>query len=234
MSVGYIYALADPNNPKLPRYIGKTTRPLRQRLKNHKQSCKERPQYPLHQWLTSLYSSGLRPDIYLLETTDRDSLKDREVHWIRFFRPLGSLLNQSDGDGSLGMGNPWSVRPVESEDGRFWFGSITLAARAIGTDVASLHKSINKAWCCRGVKWKYSNKKQGDAPDLTALSEVLTLPCFRQRKPLLTPAQHLEMKSLWAEGHLCQTEIAQRFGVTQSHVSKTIKRLTSKSTLHHA
>jgi hypothetical protein len=42
----------------------------------------------------------------VLETTSAEAMRLRETHWIQFFRPLGTLLNQSDGDGMLGMKHP--------------------------------------------------------------------------------------------------------------------------------
>jgi len=102
----YIYALSDPRNRTIPKYIGQTTVSLRRRLWGHFSFVKQRPNYPVHKWIAALRSENLVPVIFALEETDTDNASLRETHWIRFFRPLGSLLNQSDGPGMLGMKHP--------------------------------------------------------------------------------------------------------------------------------
>jgi hypothetical protein len=102
---GIIYALSDPRNPNLPKYVGKTQQTIQRRVSGHILAVKSRPSYELSKWIESLLDVGLLPRIYVLESVVDGDLRARETAWIRFFRPLG-LLNQSDGDGMLGMKHP--------------------------------------------------------------------------------------------------------------------------------
>lgn len=111
----YIYALSDPANPKLPRYIGKTTKTLIRRRCVHECHSREvrMASFPVNQWLLELERTGKRCVIYALEITTPELMKERETHWIRFFRPLGTLLNKSDGDGMKGL--PGHASPLSRQ-----------------------------------------------------------------------------------------------------------------------
>jgi hypothetical protein len=99
-----VYALSDPRNPKLPFYVGKTSCSLKRRLSAHRCWSKKFTEHPLSKWFLGLAEDGIIPTIYELESCPTAPIaKEREVCWINFFRPLGTLTNKSDGDGSLGM-----------------------------------------------------------------------------------------------------------------------------------
>lgn len=111
-----IYALADPNKPDEIRYIGKTIKPLHRRLGEH---IAERRKSKLHHhrknWISSLFISGLTPVIWPLEVCSSDNWQKREKYWISFFKPLGKLVNATDGgDGSAGHnGWKWSREALD-------------------------------------------------------------------------------------------------------------------------
>lgn len=93
-----IYAIADSLNPKLPVYVGRTRLSLKKRMNNHR--CRKSP---VGDWIRSLRTTGREPVVFALENVQDGNHKEREAHWIRFFRPLGSLLNRSEGDGCKGI-----------------------------------------------------------------------------------------------------------------------------------
>src|SRR5690348_2937631 len=87
---GRIYAMSDPRNPALPRYIGQTRKTLRHRLMLHREDSSKRNRSSLvNAWIRELRSEGLVPVIYQLEVAQAEKLFERENHWIVFFRPLG-------------------------------------------------------------------------------------------------------------------------------------------------
>jgi GIY-YIG catalytic domain len=103
-SRGFVYAISDPKNPRVPKYIGKTINALRKRLGQHIASSQEENNkfHPFYSWLNSVLDTGFLPVVYLLEDCPIEELQIRETHWIRFFKPLG-ILNRSEGKGTLGM-----------------------------------------------------------------------------------------------------------------------------------
>ena len=80
---GCIYGLYDPRDGEL-RYIGQTIQPLRRRLKGH---CNETPRGHKSNWVRSLLSLGLKPDIRLIREAscleDLDRLEDEIISEMR-------------------------------------------------------------------------------------------------------------------------------------------------------
>lgn len=101
--IGAIYVLSDPRNPSVPKYVGLTKNPIRQRLYEHLVRSYTQPDHPLSIWLRELDAENIIPTITVLERAEIEQLSKRETAWIRFYRPLGSLLNISDGPGMLGQ-----------------------------------------------------------------------------------------------------------------------------------
>jgi GIY-YIG catalytic domain len=99
---GLIYALSDPRNPRLPKYVGKTLRDLRRRLSAHLCLSSQKNE-TLKLWISELKLEGLIPTAYVLEQASKEKLGEREEAWISFFKPLGILTNKSNGDGSKGL-----------------------------------------------------------------------------------------------------------------------------------
>lgn len=98
-----IYALVEPLNYDVPRYIGKTVAPLYKRLRAHKVEAKRRPHRPVSEWITASLSKRFGPGIRWIETVSADSSwQDRERYWIAQAREHGhSILNQTDGGEGL-------------------------------------------------------------------------------------------------------------------------------------
>lgn len=167
-----VYALSDPRNPSLPRYIGKTKGSLRRRLSAHRCWAKSHLNTPLGDWINSLSESCLVPTIYALEYI-LDGAKKREEYWISFFRPLGTLTNRSSGDGSLGLKkvtpskehkaktdrifkdcNERRMKPVMAIESGEVFKSMNDAIRRIGVSEQYFREALENGWKARGFHWK--------------------------------------------------------------------------------
>lgn len=167
-----VYALSDPRNPSLPRYIGKTKTSPRRRLSAHRCWAKSHRDTPLGDWINSLSQISLVPTIYVLETLV-DGAKQREEYWISFFRPLGTLTNRSNGDGPLGLkqGPPCKLnqditrpilmacnekrkKPVIAIETGQTFPSIREAVRELDCSYNGFKEAMKMGWKCRGVHWK--------------------------------------------------------------------------------
>ncbi len=102
---GYIYALSDARKPTEIRYIGKTEKALKSRLKEH---VVERNRFSNHRlnWIRKLWGEGLKPIIWPLEVCWLSQWEERERYWIAFFKPIGILTNATEGgDGNCSKWN---------------------------------------------------------------------------------------------------------------------------------
>ncbi len=79
-----IYAIAHPIT-EAPRYVGLTTRTLKERMVQHWNS--RGGHLPMQRWMLELEADGLRPIIYELEKTEDTYLA--EAKWIEYFRRQG-------------------------------------------------------------------------------------------------------------------------------------------------
>jgi len=173
---GIIYALYDPSNPAVPKYIGQTRQSLRVRLTSHKYHANERPNIPLSIWLFSLYKKNLVPIIRALEQCDLKNLASREEAWIMFFRPLNCLTNISNGLGSKGVkGTFGGDRPenikrlkkfnevrkkvVIGDDGTK-FNSVSQAYKALGVSEWGFRDCVRSGWRVKGRYWKILETKK--------------------------------------------------------------------------
>lgn len=96
-----IYGLVDPRNGEL-RYVGKTSQDLAARLASHISERKLR--YRRSRWVTSLHKSGMRPEIFEIETVPLSEWQAAEQFWIAYFLALGCRLTNGTegGDGNTG------------------------------------------------------------------------------------------------------------------------------------
>ena len=91
----FIYGLRIPGTTEI-RYVGKTATPQR-RLGQHIRSARVCPKTKCHKWLRALLLRGLRPEMVILETTDREHWEAREEHWIQALRSGHRLMNLAPG-----------------------------------------------------------------------------------------------------------------------------------------
>ena len=101
----WIYALCDPVTNE-PRYVGKTSKPLLQRLKEHKQLARRKRRLPVQRWMNAVDGVNLcGAYMRVLETANSETWADRERHWIDYGRRNGwDLFNlTAGGDGLHGL-----------------------------------------------------------------------------------------------------------------------------------
>lgn len=98
MTTTKIYALFDPREPLQVRYVGKTTRKLRERLKGHLSEAKfGDDSYPKNRWIRELLGQDMRPEIRLLSTSTKETVTSDEQAWIHFWMVFCDILNVRDG-----------------------------------------------------------------------------------------------------------------------------------------
>jgi hypothetical protein len=101
----WIYALCDPVT-NAPRYVGKTSKPLLQRLKEHKQLARRKRRLPVQRWMNAVDGVNLcGAYVRVLEAANVSNWAERERHWIAHGRSNGwDLFNLTDGgDGLHGL-----------------------------------------------------------------------------------------------------------------------------------
>lgn len=116
----HLYVLEDPRTGQV-RYVGKTKRNPRQRLRGHIVDAK-RYDYRSGRWITSLLDQGLEPVIRVLETVE-EGWQARERFWIKNYREAGAeLTNHTDGgEGTDGFQHTTETRrAMSAERQRRW------------------------------------------------------------------------------------------------------------------
>lgn len=115
MRTVYIYALIDPTNNQI-RYIGKTVDPYN-RLKHHRNPHISDTNIHKKNWINSLKSKGLNPEMFILD--EIDCLDNEwiiyEQYWISQVKSWGfNLVNYSIGGDNPPLNNkPWSKEKRE-------------------------------------------------------------------------------------------------------------------------
>ncbi len=104
----FIYSLTDPKTKEI-RYVGKAV-DCRRRFDSH--LTDNRSSSHKHNWIKSLLSAGLKPELEVLEviynSDDRD-WQDAERWWISYLRFIGCRLTNLDSGGKSG-----TMKPLES------------------------------------------------------------------------------------------------------------------------
>ena len=97
-----IYGLCDPRTGEL-RYVGKTSRTLKDRMKGHLCDAKKGTAHR-NRWIAALLRQGVKPEMFEIEIVDGDGC-EAERHHIAAFRALGCrLTNLTDGgEGAPGL-----------------------------------------------------------------------------------------------------------------------------------
>lgn len=81
--VSYIYALYDPRDPLIVRYIGKA-QDVDGRLRGHIKEAQDRVGYSLHRlnWIRYLLKAGVQPQVRVIEAVNKNWAL-RERYWIK-------------------------------------------------------------------------------------------------------------------------------------------------------
>lgn len=107
MKATKIYVLRDPRTNEI-RYVGKTVKPLNDRLASHINDSKTKKSHR-GRWIASLLKIGLSPIIEMIETCG-DNWAERERFWIAHYRAATEkLTNECDG----GEGAAGAIRSAE-------------------------------------------------------------------------------------------------------------------------
>jgi hypothetical protein len=97
-----IYALFDPREPSLVRYIGKTSSGMAERLSRHLTEARLGLKAHRFHWIRALLRDDVMPRIRQIEETTAKLWRDRERHWIEHFRCAGHpMTNTSNGGDGL-------------------------------------------------------------------------------------------------------------------------------------
>jgi hypothetical protein len=93
-----IYVLIDPRTDQV-RYVGKTVKPLKDRLSNHLTMARRGKLQRVARWVRGLLLDNIRPEIIEVELVPAaGDWVEAERHWIGYFRFLGAdLVNQTAG-----------------------------------------------------------------------------------------------------------------------------------------
>ena len=100
----YIYGLVDPRTGYV-RYVGKSHNP-KNRLNGHLIERRLKDNTHKSHWLNSLVSCGLKPELIILEETNRNDWPSAETKWIAYYRSIPGypkLTNKTNGgEGTYG------------------------------------------------------------------------------------------------------------------------------------
>ena len=81
-----IYALRDET--RYLRYVGKTSRSLKERLQGHLLSARKGAKNHRCAWIRSMFKRGFLPTITLIAEVDGDGCKE-EIAWIKYLKDKG-------------------------------------------------------------------------------------------------------------------------------------------------
>jgi hypothetical protein len=105
----YIYALFDPRKPDEIRYVGQTSKGIRERFLDHLKTSgyKTKTSYNTHKgnWIRSLLKDGVTPAYKIIEEANETNWAEHEKFWIADYRAKGHrLTNATDGgEGTIGQ-----------------------------------------------------------------------------------------------------------------------------------
>lgn len=170
----HIYALVDPREPEVIRYIGKTYQRPSARLSTHVREAKRRSRrnHRLN-WILGLLRLGVTPQLNVLFSGRNSDWVRAERAWIAVCRAAGlPLVNGTDGgDGFAGQHSPQtkerirrsvleqSARPVVCVETGEQFPSATAAARANGSaSLGGLGYSLRTGHRYKGMHWRYADR----------------------------------------------------------------------------
>lgn len=117
-----IYGLIDPKTNEI-RYIGKTSKSLEKRLKDHLVDAKSimnktstrRKINKRYSWIISLFKDNLSPNIKLIEEVNESNWEERESYWISIFPNLTNMTKGGDG-GDTNSGKKFGPRTLKQKE----------------------------------------------------------------------------------------------------------------------
>lgn len=95
----FIYALVDPREPEIVRYVGKAWN-VEIRRRQHLSATHLAANTYKDRWIKKLLRAGVEPQVIIIECVLRAMWGDRERYWIAHYRRLGSRLTNSTRGGA--------------------------------------------------------------------------------------------------------------------------------------
>lgn len=106
-----VYILCDPRDGSI-RYVGKTETSVELRLRRHLDKANDpSAQWHTVQWIRSLLSAGIRPEIVPVREVDTEYLDETEIFVIDEYRRLGCDLTNTAKGGTGGDTGNWTFNP---------------------------------------------------------------------------------------------------------------------------
>lgn len=230
--MGTIYGLYCTCHPKEIRYIGQTSRTMRERFSAYKTACAQHKPWPVIHWMRKHGVDNIRWDI--LESPEDDFLNDREIWWINELGTFKSRrgLNATEGGGGMrGRGGElhplWGKHLTEEHRARL---SESLTGRVFSEE----HKQrIGDAWRGR------SHRDESRAKMSKAKKEFMSNPenrehlsQYRKGNPRfsgenaggakLTAVEVDKIRELFSTGEFSKAELGRRFGVCPTSITNII------------
>lgn len=248
-----VYALCDPfvDDPILRiRYIGVTHRTLQQRLRGHLQKVKSGDRTHRSNWIRKLLAAGVQPLIEIVDSgvDDVGRVWDvTEIVWIKHFRDMGCpLTNATDG----GQGAPLSLetraklsemakkRKPSSETrakiGRALRGRTISVAIRVKISAALKGRVITPEWREKIARshtgFRHSDETKALISGITKGRKMPEHLVLRNRgssngNSRLTEEQVRSIRLRYKAGGVSQQKLADEVGVSQSVVSRIIRKI---------
>ena len=177
MSDATIYALFDPREPALVRYVGKTEKTMQFRLSRHLAETRLGLKAHRFHWIASLLASGITPAIRLVAKVPASEWQLHERKWIKHYRNAGHpLTNGSNGGDGLDS-DAWK---------RVW-SSADLRERQSKSLKAHYTKPEALAKRSRISRQRYENQSEREKTSRIS-KEVGQRPAVREKRRIATGA----------------------------------------------
>lgn len=221
--IALIYTLHDPRYPLAVRYVGKTEKSPKHRLKQHVGKTKRTDHK--NNWIKKLLRDGVTPVMEIIDRVPVSEWKTAERFWIKSFRMMGcDLLN--DTDGGEGGPNSESAKAKISAANKEWFKDPAHRAMCSKSrkGVKLPVEEIARREATRRANWlagKYDLSHSEEAKVRIGLaSKGRRWPASSKRK------KKLAMKALWAkrraEGFKFNWKPGSLENISKSHKGKTL------------
>ena len=182
------YVLMDPEN-RIPRYVGITTKPIKQRFAGHLSDIYNRPELNKHKtaWFKSLLKGGKMPIIEQIAEFDNiEEMKQFEIDYIAKYKEKYKLINQTKGGDIPGF-NSWSREAILKKERTRAVEQYNILGEKISEyeimeDIGRTLNLKDKACshitqCCKGKRrhaygyiWRYKGEPLGDISDMNPKS----------------------------------------------------------------
>lgn len=182
------YVLIDPESG-IPRYVGITTKSIKQRFAGHLSDIYKRPELNKHKtaWFKKLLKGGKMPVIkQIAEFDSEEEMKQFEIDYISKYREKYKLINQTSGGDMPGF-RTWSREAILKKEKtraveQYNILGEKIAEYEIIEDVGRTLNLKDKACshvvqCCKGKRrhaygyiWRYKGEPLGDISDINPKS----------------------------------------------------------------